>query len=119
MAFADPITYAYDGGTVSLNRINQDNYGAVYYGTGTNLTITLTVKHTIPALGKDGESHLARVDIDHFNATSGEFVRRASAWCAVRTDGAPQDTEMSEDVTESLVDFLSDANVTKLVGRQS
>lgn len=119
MAFADPITFAYDAGTVTLNRVNQDNFGAVYFGTGTNLTVTMTVKHTIPAIGKDGESHLCRVDIDYFDASTGSFKRRVSAWCAIRTDGAPQDQENAEDVTESLVDFLSDANITKLVGRQS
>lgn len=119
MAFADPITFAYDAGTVTLNRINQDNFGSTYYGVGTNLTITMTVKHTIPAIGADGESHLCRVDIDHFDSTTGAFKHRSSAWVAVRTDGSPQDAENSEDVTESLVDFLSDANITKLVGRQS
>lgn len=119
MAFADPITFAYDAGTVTLNRINQDNYGAVYFGSGTNLTVTMTVKHNVPAIGKDGESHLCRVDIDHFDATTGAHKRRASAWTAIRTDGSPQDSENSEDVTEALVDFLSDANITKLVSRQS
>jgi hypothetical protein len=119
MALADPITFAYDAGTVSLNRVNQDSFGAVYYGTGTNLTITLTVKHNVPGIGKDGESHLCRVDIDHFDATTNAFKRRCSAWCAVRTDGTPQDSENTEDVTESLVDFLSDGNITKLVSRQS
>jgi hypothetical protein len=119
MAFADPLTYAYDGGNVTLNRMAPINNATIYFGAGTNLTITLTIKHTIPAVGEDGESHLARVDIDHFDATTGLFKRRASAWCAIRTDGTPQDAEMSEDVTESLVDFLSDANITKLVSRQS
>jgi hypothetical protein len=119
MAFADPLTFSYDGASVTLNRINQDNYGAIYYGTATNLAINMTVKHTIPAIGKDGESHLCRVDIDHFDATTGAFKHRASAWTSIRTDGSPQDSEHSEDVTEALVDFLSDANITKLVGRQS
>lgn len=119
MAFADPITFAYDGGNITLNRVASPDFGAVYYGTGTNLTINLTVKHNIPGVGKDGESHLCRVDIDHFDATTGAFKRRASAWCAIRTDGTPQDSENSEDVTEALVDFLSDGNITKLVSRQS
>jgi hypothetical protein len=119
MAFSDPITFAYDGGNITLNRVGQGNFSSQWYGTGTNLAITMSLKHTIPAVGKDGESHLCRVDIDHFDATSGEFVRRSSAWASIRTDGAAQDTEKSEDVTEALVDFLSDANITKLVGRQS
>jgi hypothetical protein len=119
MAFTDPITFAYDGGNVTLNRVGQGNFTSSWYGIGTNLTITLTIKHTVPAVGGDGESHLCRVDIDHFDATTTLFKRRASAWCSIRTDGAVQDSEASEDVTESLVDFLSDANITKLVGRQS
>jgi hypothetical protein len=119
MAIADPLTFAYDSGNVTLNRTGVNNNSTIYFGAGTNLTITLTIKHTIPAVGEDGESHLARVDIDHFDSTTGLFKRRCSAWCAIRTDGTPQDAEMAEDVAESLVDFLSDANITKLVSRQS
>lgn len=119
LALGDPLTFAYDGANVTLNRVNQDNFGAVYYGTGTNFTITLTVKHTIPAIGKDGESHLVRCDIDHFDGTTGAFKHRASSWLAIRTDGAPQNAENSEDVAEAIVDFCTDANITKLVSRQS
>lgn len=119
MAFSDPITFTYDAVAHTLNRVSQSNYSSIWYGTGTNLAITLTFKHTVPAIGADGESHLARVDVDHFDATTGAFKRRASAWTSIRTDGAPQDSENSEDVTESLVDFLTDANITKLVTRQS
>jgi hypothetical protein len=119
MAISDPITYAFNAGTITLNRINQDNYSSVYYGTGTNIAATLTVKHTIPKAGLPGESHLVRFDYDELSATTGEIVRRTSAWVVVRTDIGGQDVEMSEDVAESLVDFLSDANITKVVGRQS
>ena len=119
MAITDPLTFAYDGGSITLNRINQDNFGSVFFGTATGLNVTLTFKHTIPPLGADGESHLVRCDVDHMDTTTGAFVRRASAWCSIRTDGAPQDSENSEDVTEALVDFLSDANITKVIGRQS
>lgn len=119
MAYADPLTFAYDAGTVTLNRMAPINNSTIYFGYGTNLNVTLTIKHTIPAVGADGESHLARVDVDYFDATSGLFKRRVSAWCAIRTDGTPQDSENAEDVTEALVDFLSDGNITKLVSRQS
>jgi hypothetical protein len=119
MSFSDPITFAYDGGNISLNRVANGSFSSTYYGTGTNLTVTLTVKHRIPAIGADGESHLCRVDIDFFDATSGAFKHRSSAWVSIQTNGSPQDSENSEDVTEALVDFLSDANITKLVSRQS
>lgn len=119
MAFSDPITFAFDGANYTLNRVGQSNYTSTWFGVGTNLQINLTLKHTVPAVGAAGESHLARVDIDFFDATTTLFKRRASAWCSIRTDGAPQDSENSEDVTEALVDFLTDANITKLVSRQS
>lgn len=119
MAFADPIVFAYDGANISLNLVSKDHYQAVYFGVGTALTVTMTIKHTIPAIGKDGESHMARVDVAHFDGTTGAYIRTSSAWSVCRTDGLPQDQENSEDVWESIVDFLSDANITKLVTRQS
>lgn len=119
MAFSDPITFAYDGANISLNNVSKGPYQAVYYGVGTALAVTMTVKHTVPATGKDGESHMVRVDVDHFDGTTGAFIRRSSSWAVNRTDGSTQDQENSEDVWESLVDFLSDANITKLVTRQS
>jgi hypothetical protein len=119
MAFSDPITFAYDAGNITLNRVSNGSFSSVWYGVGTNLTVTMTIKHTVPAVGSDGESHLCRVDVDHFDSTTGAFSHRSSAWTSIRTDGMPQNSENSEDVTEALVDFLSDANITKLVTRQS
>lgn len=117
MAISDPITFAYDAGNITLNRINQDSYGAVYYGEGTDKKLTLTVKHTIPPRGGSGESHLVRLDVEHY--ASGVYVRTSSAWVVIRTTDNVQDVESSEDAAEALVDFLSDANITKIVGRQS
>lgn len=119
MAFADPLTFAYDAGNITLNRLAPVGNATVYFGYGTNLTVTLTIKHNIPAVGASGEAHLCRVDIDHFDATTGALLRRSSAWANIRTDGGTQDVENSEDVTEALIDFLSDGNITKLVSRQS
>jgi hypothetical protein len=119
MAFTDPIVLAYDAGTINLNRINQDQFGATYFGEATNKRVTLTVKHTIPPRGGFGESHMVRVDIEHYDPTTFAYLRTASAWMAIRTDDNTQDTECSEDVTESVVDFLTDPNIVKLVGRQS
>lgn len=122
MAISDPITYVYDVGgvgSVTLNRINQDNYGAVYYGVGTNIDVTLTIKHTIPARGKSGESHLVRCDVSRYDATTKALVRTESAWMVIRTDDGVQDQESSEDVAESITAFMSAATITKIVGRQS
>jgi hypothetical protein len=117
MALADPLTLAYDAGNVTMNRINQDSFGAVYFGEATDKKLTLSVKHTIPARGEDGESHLVRLDVEHY--ASGVYVRTSSAWAVIRTDDGVQDAESSEDAMEAIVDLLSDANITKIVGRQS
>lgn len=119
MSFSDPISLAWDAGTVTMNRINQDNYGSTYYGTSGVRRFTLNVKHTIPAIGQTGESHLCRLDVEVYDATGATLLRVASAWAVVRTSVGIQDQEESEDATEALVDFLSDANITKLVSRQN
>lgn len=118
MSLSDPIALTYDGGTVNMPRINQDNYGAEYYAESGTKRLTLSVKHTIPAKGKAGESHLVRLDVEHYDA-NGLLQRVASAWTVIRTDSGIQDQESSEDATEALVALLSAANITKVVGRQS
>lgn len=75
------------------------------------------MKHTIPARGASGESHLVRLDVEVYDA-AGVLLRTASAWTVIRTDNGIQDPEESEDAAEAVVDFLSDANITKIVGRQ-
>lgn len=119
MAIGDPITFAYDGANVTLNRTGWGTYSSVYEGVATNLGLKLSFKHNVPAIGDDGESHLVRLDVDHYDSTTGAFLRRTSAWLSARTDGLPQDNENSEDAVEAIVDFLSDANITKVVSRQS
>lgn len=114
----DTVALTYNAGTVTLTRINQDNFGAAYYGTSGNDKFNLSIKHTIPARGKAGESHLARLDVEHYDAT-GVLLRTASAWSVIRTDDGIQATTNSENVSKALTAFLSAANITKLVNRES
>lgn len=113
----DTISVTYDTVAKVLSRVKQDGYGAEYYLDDTTKRFYMTVKHTVPATGQTGESHLVRLDIEHI--TDGEVARKSSAWTVIRTDVGLQDQETSEDTTEALVDFLSDATITKIVGRQS
>jgi hypothetical protein len=114
----DTISLTYNAGTVVLARINQDNYGAEYFGVSGNDRYTLNVKHTIPARGKPGESHLARLDVEHYDA-AGVLLRTSSAWTAIRTDNGIQNNTTSEYATKALTAFLTAANITKLVNRES
>jgi hypothetical protein len=114
----DTVALTYNAGTVTLARINQDNHGAEYYASSGNDRFTLSVKHTIPGRGKPGESHLARLDVEHYDA-NGLLLRTSSAWTVIRTDNGIQVNTDSELATKALTAFLSAANITKLVNRES
>lgn len=118
MSLGDPISLAWNAGTVTMNRMDSPSHGGVYYGESGVRKFTLTVKHTIPDRGKAGESHLCRLDVEVYDA-NGVLLRTASAWSVIRTDQGVQDQEESEDAAEALVDFLTDGNITKIVGRQN
>lgn len=114
----DTIALTWNATSVTLTKINQDNYGSEYFAESGVRRFTLSVKHTIPARGKSGESHLARLDVEVYDA-NGVLLRTVSAWTVIRTDTGIQEQEECEDAAEALVAFLSAANITKIVGRQS
>lgn len=114
----DTISLTHNGGAIVLTKINQDNYGAEYFLESGVRRFTMTVKHTIPSRGAAGESHLVRLDVEVYDA-GGVLLRTSSAWTVIRTDNGIQDQEESEDAAEALVAFLTAANITKVVGRQS
>jgi hypothetical protein len=118
MSIGDPFQITYNAVTKDLVKVNQDNYGSEYYlDDGTN-RFTLSVKHTIPSRGSAGESHLFRLDVEEDDA-DGNLFRVASAWLVIRTDKTMQDVNSSQYVSEAIVDALTDANLTKLIGRES
>lgn len=111
-----PITY--DSVLKTLVKVNQDNYGSEYFlEDGTN-RFTVTVKHTIPKKGSSGESHMARLDVEHYDG-DGVLVRTCSSWTVVRTDVGIQDSASSELGANALLAELDAALITKLVGRES
>lgn len=120
----DTISVTFNTVAKTLNRVRQDGYAAEYFlddRATSNRTFAMNVKHTIPAArGGDGESHLVRLDVDQYDSASPyEFLRRTSAWIAIRTDSNTQDQAEAENAAEAVVDFLSDATITKVVGRES
>lgn len=113
----DPLPITYNAVVKNLVRVNQDNYGSAYYLEDGDLRFRLSVKHTIPAVGAAGESHLCRLDVDHY--ASGLFVRTASAWGVIRTDGAVQDSTSSSRAALALQTAMTSGNITKLISRES
>jgi hypothetical protein len=116
----DTVAVTYNAIVKTLNKINQDNYGSNYFldDAANLMKFTLTVKHTIPPKGKFGESHLARLDVDHYDASS-VLLRTATAWGVIKTDNGNQDSTSSSRVALALQTFMTSTNIGKLVGRES
>jgi len=114
----DSIDLTYNSVTKTLVKINQDNYGAVYYldDTSNSMSFTLNISHTIPKNGT-GESHLVRLDIDNYDA-EGVSTNKHSVWTVMKTNLGRQaaDTDLSAD---ALIGWLTPTNVDKVLGRQS
>lgn len=118
MSLGDPISITYNAVAKNLVKINQDSYGSEYFLDDSTERYTLSVKHTIPPKGGAGESHLVRLDVEHYDG-SGVLLRTSSAWSVIKTFDGAQDVASSQYTAEALVDFLTDANVAKVVGRES
>lgn len=114
----ETVTINHNSVAKTLKRINQDNFGATYFLDDGPVKFNLNVKHTIPQRGKSGESHLARLDVEYYDANS-VLLRTASAWSVIRTDNGIQDPSASNYAASALQDFLTDANIAKIVGRES
>lgn len=114
----DTIGITYNTVAKTLKKVNQDNFGAVYYLEEATVRFTLNVKHTIPAKGQPGESHLMRLDIEHYDA-NGVLLRTSSAWAVIRTDDGAQDATLSGYATAALLTAFTSTNYTKLIGRES
>lgn len=112
------IDYAATTG-ITLTRVNQDNYSSEYYGETGDMKFKLNVKHTIPARGLAGESHLVRLDVEHYDA-EGTYMRTSSAWIVVKTFDSTQDTTAVSATALALQGVTDDATfIGKIAARES
>lgn len=115
--FADPFVLTYDSVARNLNRVNQDNRSSEYYLDDGTEKFTLQVKHTVPARGKAKESHLLRLDVEHYDA-NGVYLHTTSAWLNSLNPDSPQVTVDLTDTVNCLVAAATSGNVDKLMTRQ-
>lgn len=104
-----------------LNRVNDSEpYSATYFLAEANVEYQVTIKHTIPKTrGASKESHLVRLDVTDYDATSGDLVRKQSVWTVIETSVGRQDDTTAGYYVAGLDAFL-DATVTgKVLARQS
>jgi hypothetical protein len=118
--FADPLSITYNAVAKSLAKVNQDGGGSDYFLDDTALTETkfrLSVRHTIPARGQAGESHLIRLDAERYPA--GVYTRMDSAWFVAKSFDTAQSITSHHYLANALVGALTSANVLKLLSREN
>lgn len=121
---ASPQTLTYNAESITLNRINQDNFSSKFFGKGvTNIVHpTLGIQHTIPKKADGtGESHMVRLDVPSVDGT-GKYARTTSVWLVIRTqDNVQEDTDALR-AASALIAWLtasSNANLSALLARRS
>lgn len=118
--FADTLSVTYNAVAKTLTRMTNGSY-QVKYGLddGGTMYYNLRIEHTVPSAANGvGETHMIRLDIDNYDA-DGAYLRRDSAWFVLKTSDAKQDSTAIDYTAQALVDFLSDANLLKLVAREA
>jgi len=118
--FDNTITLTESDGTTThtLNRVAPNGSDAEFYlNVSANKRIKLTINHEIPK-SQVGESHLARVDVSHYD-DDGVLLRTSSAWTVIKTLSGIQDDPSSEDAAALLQSFTTATNVVeKIVNRE-
>lgn len=114
MAFGDPVAITYNTVAKNLAKVGHGEY----YLDEVTTRYSLSIKHTIPAKGAAGESHMIRLDVDHYDV-DGVLQRTSSAWTVIKTFVGSQLATASDYTTQALVDLLTDGNVDKLIARES
>lgn len=109
----------WDATPVTLTRVSEQNFESVYYGEEGDRKFHMTVKHTIPARGESGESHLIRLDVEKVDA-SGVYQKTTSPWMVIKTFDGVQDSTECQLALAALLDFAGvTANTDKVIARES
>lgn len=103
---------------IVLTRINQDTFGSQYYGESGDMKFSLNIKHTIPPRGQAGESHMVRLDVEHYDA-QGIYLRTSSAWTVIKTFDSIQSSADSSDTYDGLTGLVNSTLAGRIIGRES
>jgi hypothetical protein len=87
--------------TLSVNAVNKilvrvndsEPYSSTYFLEDGTTDYTLIFKHTVPASrGASKESHLVRLDVVEYDATTGDILRKQSVWEVMEASTGRQDS---------------------------
>lgn len=120
---SEPLSVTVGSDVISMSRINQDNYSAVYYGVSTDglRRYTAQVRHTLPTANSKTESHLARLDCEVVD-TDGAVLGTRSVWVVPKVSGFAQiESDMVNLYTglTTLLEASTNAVLKGILGRQS
>jgi len=121
MLGSNSITLTISGSPVVFNKVNDSEpYSATYFHNAANKDFTINVKHTVPKTrGASKESHMIRLDANHYDATDGTLLRTNSNWVVVQTvDGTQEDFNLSAELT-ALITALDATAIDELISRLS
>jgi hypothetical protein len=104
--------------TVTMTRVKEQDYSSIYYGEDGDDKVMMTIAHTIPASGGSGESHMVRLDIEHYDS-EGVYLRKSSAWTVIKTFDGAQSTSDAKNTQQALDGFLTSAIADKVLARES
>lgn len=103
-----------------LARVNDSEpYSSTYFLEDGNDDYTLNIKHTVPSSrGASTESHLVRLDVTSYDATSGAILRKQSCWEVMQTVTGKQDSTTAGYFVAALNTWVS-ANKALILARDS
>lgn len=119
---ANSISLTLGSDTLVLKRINQDNNASTYFGrVGATTDVTMSVKHTFPRnrVTPGNESHLVRFDLDVYDATTKQLLRRNSVWTVMQVASGIQDSVQLKQAYELITEFMTSDNIDAILGRES
>jgi hypothetical protein len=113
--------------TLSVNSVNKvlvrvsdpEPFSSTYFLEDGNDDYTLTFKHTVPASrGASKESHLARLDVNTYDGTSGELLRKQSCWTVMEASTGRQDSTTLGYFTQAMMTWIG-TNKALLLARDN
>jgi hypothetical protein len=120
---ASPLNLSFDSETISMVRINQDNYASVYYGTSADglRRLTLTFTHRLPKKGGTGESHGVNLDIERYDSEE-KYIGVVKTFMVMKSIDHIQNTSEMLSAAIGMTGLLtatSNAVLTALANRES
>jgi len=114
---ANTLAITYNSNSVTLTRVQESNFSSTYFGEDGDDKFKLVISHTIPERGGNGESHMIRLDVEHY--ASSVYVGTSTCWTVIKTFDSPQDSDAAGYTSDALLTLFDTTLQAQLIGRES